>query len=148
MRRSALVVLAAILTLASTAVPAQQKSPGAGPVVVLETSKGVIEFETYPEEAPKTVARILESFENAGWIDEATVTVDTGASTDVFTMDEFRSLDPPAEYARARFSDVRTSFMIPCRSGVSSCANSIRPSSLRTSEPRIGRSCSVSTARV
>lgn len=39
--------------------PAQQKSPGAGPVVVLETSKGVIEFETYPDEAPKTVAHIL-----------------------------------------------------------------------------------------
>lgn len=39
---------------------AQEKSPGAGPVVVLETSKGTIEFETYPEEAPKTVARILE----------------------------------------------------------------------------------------
>jgi len=38
----------------------QQKSPGAGPVVVLETSKGVIEFETYPDEAPKTVARIVE----------------------------------------------------------------------------------------
>ena len=34
-------------------------SPGAGPVVVLETSKGVIEFETYPNEAPKTVAHIL-----------------------------------------------------------------------------------------
>ena len=34
--------------------------PGAGPVVVLETAKGTIEFETYPEEAPKTVARILE----------------------------------------------------------------------------------------
>jgi cyclophilin family peptidyl-prolyl cis-trans isomerase len=28
--------------------------------VVLETSKGTIEFETYPEEAPKTVARVLE----------------------------------------------------------------------------------------
>jgi len=39
---------------------AQQKSPGAGPVVVLETSKGIIEFETYPDEAPKTVARIVE----------------------------------------------------------------------------------------
>ena len=37
-----------------------QKSPGAGPIVVLETAKGVIEFETYPEEAPKTVARIVE----------------------------------------------------------------------------------------
>lgn len=39
---------------------AQQKSPGAGPIIVLETAKGTIEFETYPEEAPKTVARILE----------------------------------------------------------------------------------------
>ena len=41
-----------------------------------------------------------------------------------------------------RLSEVRTLSMIPCRSGVSSEANSIRPSSLRTSEPRIGRSCS------
>ena len=39
---------------------AQQKSPAAGQVIVLETSKGVIEFETYPEDAPKTVARIVE----------------------------------------------------------------------------------------
>lgn len=43
-----------------TALAAQQKSPGAGPIVVLETAKGTIEFETYPEEAPKTVARIVE----------------------------------------------------------------------------------------
>jgi cyclophilin family peptidyl-prolyl cis-trans isomerase len=35
------------------------QSPGAGPVVVLDTVKGVIEFETYPEEAPKTVAQIV-----------------------------------------------------------------------------------------
>lgn len=42
---------------------AQQKSPGAGPVVVLETVKGTIEFETYPEEAPKTVARITSLVE-------------------------------------------------------------------------------------
>lgn len=34
-------------------------SPGAGPVVVVETDKGVFEFETYPNEAPKTVAQIL-----------------------------------------------------------------------------------------
>jgi peptidyl-prolyl cis-trans isomerase B (cyclophilin B) len=39
---------------------AQEKSPGAGPIVVLETARGTIEFETYPEEAPKTVARILD----------------------------------------------------------------------------------------
>jgi cyclophilin family peptidyl-prolyl cis-trans isomerase len=36
-----------------------QTSPGAGPVIVLETAKGVIEFETYPEEAPKTVAQVV-----------------------------------------------------------------------------------------
>jgi len=39
---------------------ARQKSPGAGPIIVLETVKGTIEFETYPEEAPKTVARVIE----------------------------------------------------------------------------------------
>jgi cyclophilin family peptidyl-prolyl cis-trans isomerase len=38
---------------------AQTKSPGAGPILVLETVKGNIEIETYPEEAPKTVAHIL-----------------------------------------------------------------------------------------
>jgi cyclophilin family peptidyl-prolyl cis-trans isomerase len=38
----------------------QDTSPGAGQVIVLETAKGTIEIETYPEEAPKTVARVLE----------------------------------------------------------------------------------------
>jgi cyclophilin family peptidyl-prolyl cis-trans isomerase len=56
--RSAAAIIAAVL-LAATA-GAQDKSPGAGPVIVLETSKGTVEFETFPEEAPKTVARILE----------------------------------------------------------------------------------------
>ena len=37
---------------------AQQRSPGAGPIVVLDTARGTIEFETYPEEAAKTVARV------------------------------------------------------------------------------------------
>ena len=49
-----------LVCLAATLGNAQQKSPGAGPVIVLETAKGTIEFETYPEEAPKTVARIVE----------------------------------------------------------------------------------------
>ena len=40
------------------AVPAQP-SPGAGPVVVIETTKGTFEFETYPTEAPRTVEHIL-----------------------------------------------------------------------------------------
>ena len=52
--------LAAALAIAAPAMRAQQTSPGAGPVVVLETVKGTIEFETYPEDAPKTVARVLE----------------------------------------------------------------------------------------
>jgi len=51
-------IVTAALCVAHAA--AQQKSPGAGPIVVLETPKGTIEFETYPEEAPKTVARIVE----------------------------------------------------------------------------------------
>jgi peptidyl-prolyl cis-trans isomerase B (cyclophilin B) len=67
--------IAAIVTMfvampvgAQTAKPGQaakptaqtgKTSPGAGSVVVIDTSKGVIEFETYPNEAPKTVAHIL-----------------------------------------------------------------------------------------
>ena len=40
---------------------AARRSPGAGPsIVVVETEKGTFEFETYPNEAPKTVAHIVE----------------------------------------------------------------------------------------
>ena len=43
------------------AAPVQKSpGPGTGPTVVLETAKGTIEFVTYPEDAPKTVARFLE----------------------------------------------------------------------------------------
>ena len=34
-------------------------SPAAGPVVVFETEKGIFEFETFPAQAPKTVAHII-----------------------------------------------------------------------------------------
>jgi cyclophilin family peptidyl-prolyl cis-trans isomerase len=34
-------------------------SPGAGPIIVVETEKGTFEFETYPNEAPKTVKHIV-----------------------------------------------------------------------------------------
>ncbi len=54
------IAFAAVLALAPAVSSSQQKSPGAGPVIVLETAKGTIEFETYPEEAPKTVAHIVE----------------------------------------------------------------------------------------
>ena len=49
-----------VLVACSAHVVAQTKSPGAGPIIVLETVKGTIEIETYPEEAPKTVARVVE----------------------------------------------------------------------------------------
>lgn len=50
--------LCTVLVMAVT-FPAPQTSPGAGPVIVLETTKGIVEFETYPEEAPRTVAQIV-----------------------------------------------------------------------------------------
>ncbi len=34
--------------------------PAPGPVIVVETSKGTFVFETYPEEAPVTVAHVVE----------------------------------------------------------------------------------------
>ena len=44
----------------ATATPAQpRKSPGAGPIVVVETVKGTFQFETYPNEAPKSVEHVL-----------------------------------------------------------------------------------------
>jgi peptidyl-prolyl cis-trans isomerase B (cyclophilin B) len=43
---------------APSAAPA--RSPGGGPVIVFDTAKGSFEIETYPNEAPKTVALILE----------------------------------------------------------------------------------------
>ena len=59
MRTAAAIAAVAVLLLGSAGA-GQQKSPGAGPVIVLDTEKGVVEFETYPDEAPKTVARIVE----------------------------------------------------------------------------------------
>jgi cyclophilin family peptidyl-prolyl cis-trans isomerase len=59
MRICLVMVGLAMVGTAAVAREAAQKSPGAGPVVVLDTVKGVIEFETYPDEAPKTVAQIV-----------------------------------------------------------------------------------------
>ena len=58
MRKTLLIALA-LLSLV-TIPAARQPSPGAGPTIVIETAKGVIEIETFPEDAPKTVARIVE----------------------------------------------------------------------------------------
>lgn len=62
------VVVLAGSAVAATTGPAQAgrpatrastPSPGAGPIIVVETVKGTFEFETYPEEAPRTVEHIL-----------------------------------------------------------------------------------------
>lgn len=52
-------VLAFVVAFPTATARGQQRVPGAGPVIVLETAKGVIEIETYPEDAPKTVAHIV-----------------------------------------------------------------------------------------
>lgn len=59
MAKRILIAVFVIALSGLTTLAAQQKSPGAGPIIVLETVKGTIELETYPEEAPKTVAQIV-----------------------------------------------------------------------------------------
>ena len=55
------VTIAALLLSCGLMMPhLRAQTLGAGPVVVVETTKGVFEFETYPNDAPKTVAHILE----------------------------------------------------------------------------------------
>ena len=55
-----LIAAAGLAAQAPKPAPAPGKtSPGAGPVLVVETEKGTIEIETYPNEAPKTVAHII-----------------------------------------------------------------------------------------
>lgn len=39
--------------------PAAPRTPGAGPVIIVETVKGTFAFETYPDAAPKTVEHVL-----------------------------------------------------------------------------------------
>ena len=46
-------------TGAAPAAAQPKKSPGAGPNVVVETMKGTFQFETYPNEAPKSVEHVL-----------------------------------------------------------------------------------------
>lgn len=54
-----LACLAVALLVSPMPLRADQASPGAGPIIVLETAKGIIEIETYPDEAPKSVALIV-----------------------------------------------------------------------------------------
>jgi cyclophilin family peptidyl-prolyl cis-trans isomerase len=57
-RRSALLTALVAVSLL-TAPRAAHGQDGSGPVVVVETSAGAFAFETFPNEAPKTVAHIL-----------------------------------------------------------------------------------------
>ena len=58
MRRA---ILAAFLACAfETATSVAAQSNGAGPVIVVETSRGTVSFETYPNEAPATVAHVVD----------------------------------------------------------------------------------------
>jgi cyclophilin family peptidyl-prolyl cis-trans isomerase len=56
--RRAIVILLTIAALAS--LPAVAVAQMTGSVIVVETTKGAFAFETFPAEAPKTVAHILE----------------------------------------------------------------------------------------
>src|SRR5439155_14929683 len=48
------------LVVCVLAARAWSQDPASGPVIVVETSKGTFEFETYPNDAPKTVAHVVE----------------------------------------------------------------------------------------
>ena len=60
---AAVVLIGSSLTVAAqTAKPAPapaQKPAGPAPIIVLDTAKGAIEIETFPEDAPKTVQHIV-----------------------------------------------------------------------------------------
>jgi peptidylprolyl isomerase len=62
MLRSVLTVglTAAVVLTSATTFSAQAPKPGAGNTVIMETSKGTIEIETLPGDAPKSVERFLE----------------------------------------------------------------------------------------
>lgn len=60
MRLTCSAALVAIVALGTIAASSGQKGAPASPVIVLETMRGVIEIETFPQEAPKTVERILQ----------------------------------------------------------------------------------------
>jgi cyclophilin family peptidyl-prolyl cis-trans isomerase len=58
MRITAFVALAFVSV--TIAMSASGQGAAAGPVIVVETSKGTFSFETYPSDAPKTVAHVVD----------------------------------------------------------------------------------------
>ena len=58
--KTILYVLCALCVLCGFFLSSPASAQPAGPVIVVETTKGTFEFETYPVEAPKTVAHIVD----------------------------------------------------------------------------------------
>src|SRR6185503_1908434 len=58
-RTAPVVLLTAYLIAVLTASPDAAQAVAPGPVIVVETTKGTFAFETYPREAPKTVAHVV-----------------------------------------------------------------------------------------
>jgi peptidylprolyl isomerase len=57
--KTSVAFLAACLVAVLTASPAAGQAGVPGPIIVVETTKGTFAFETYPREAPKTVAHVV-----------------------------------------------------------------------------------------
>ena len=55
-----LYVLCGLSVLSGSFFPLPVFTQSAGPIIVVETTKGTFEFETYPADAPKTVAHVVE----------------------------------------------------------------------------------------
>lgn len=98
MRR--LVLAAAVAAACSTIWTAglqSQTAPGTpAPVVVLTTAKGVIEIETFPAEAPKSVARVVELAQKGfyrgtrfHWVQPAVAQVGDQLSRDMTKRDDW-----------------------------------------------------------
>ncbi len=58
--RRPLVAALVLAIVALVCLPAAARAQIIGPVIVVETSKGAFAFETYPNEAPRTVAHIVQ----------------------------------------------------------------------------------------
>ena len=55
-----LYVFCGLCVLGGSFLSSRVSAQPAGPVIVVETTKGTFAFETYPEDAPKTVAHVVE----------------------------------------------------------------------------------------
>jgi peptidylprolyl isomerase len=120
MRLVRLGVLIGVMTLmtapAARAQETAKPSSGTGPVVVVETEKGTFEFETYPNEAPKTVARIVELVRKRFYngqrvhrvVKDFVIQVGDPASRDMTKKDEWGRGGSGTPIGAAEFSKVRT----------------------------------------